>query len=200
MIIARILRFFISLASLFILLWVMGLIIFVGYVSLLAEPEITAKLTPTDAVVVLTGGSERVSTGIELLKAHTAQKLYISGVYQTTSVEQIPGIEILDKGQRSCCVVLGHIAGTTRGNAEETRAWVKQDNIHSLRLVTANYHMPRSMLMFQKAMPGITIIPHPVAPDDVKLQDWWQRPGTTRLLVTEYSKYLLAFLRAGLGR
>ena len=39
-------------------------------------------------------------------------------------------------------------------------------------------------------MPHVTIIAHPIVPEQVKLQDWWRYPGTAKLLVSEYIKYL----------
>jgi hypothetical protein len=59
--------------------------------------------------------------------------------------------------------------------------------------------MPRSLAIFRAVMPEFTIVPHPVAPDNVKLDDWWQRPGTASLLVIEYDKYLLARFRLWIG-
>ena len=44
-------------------------------------------------------------------------------------------------------------------------------------------------------MPEIEIIPHPVFPEHFKSEDWWMWPGSSSLLVTEYSKYLVALLR-----
>src|ERR1700736_5683632 len=76
-----------------------------------------------------------------------------------------------------CCVVLGHRAVDTLGNAGETAQWMRQQGFHSLRLVTAWYHMRRSLLEFELAMPEIEIVPHPVFPDQVAHEHWWARPG-----------------------
>jgi uncharacterized SAM-binding protein YcdF (DUF218 family) len=100
---------------------------------------------------------------------------------------------------RACCIVLGHAAESTHGNAEETQIWMALENYHSLRLVTANYHMPRSLMVFRAAMPGIMIIPHPISPESVQLEHWWLRSGTASLLVTEYMKYLWAVIRLGIA-
>ena len=83
----------------------------------------------------------------------------------------------------------------TVGNALETAKWVRAHNYRRVVVVTSNYHMPRSLLLFHAAMPDIIIIAHPVTPESVKLQSWWQRRGTANLLVTEYNKYLFALLR-----
>ena len=56
--------------------------------------------------------------------------------------------------------------------------------------------MPRSLLEFRRTMPEIEILPHPVFPAHVKQEDWWRWPGSTNLLVSEYSKYLIARFRA----
>ncbi|MGH7185259.1 MAG: YdcF family protein, partial [Pseudomonadota bacterium] len=92
-------------------------------------------------------------------------------------------------------VVLGHAAQDTAGNAAETAAWARREGIASIRLVTANYHMPRSLIEFRRAMPGIAILAHPVFPDRFKDREWWRWPGTFALMVREYDKYLLAVLR-----
>ena len=46
-----------------------------------------------------------------------------------------------------CCVVLGHDADNALGNAHETPQWIRQQGFRTLRLVTAWYHMPCSLLV-----------------------------------------------------
>ena len=89
-------------------------------------------------------------------------------------------------------MTLGHDAIDTRGNARETAAWVRARGVRRVHLVTANYHMARSLLEFRRAMPEVTIVAHPVIADRVRLDDWWWRPGTASLLASEYTKYLAA--------
>jgi uncharacterized SAM-binding protein YcdF (DUF218 family) len=176
-------------------LWLCGLLIFVAVIDAQTEPAVTEKLSPTDAIVVLTGGSERLTTGLELLQAGKAQKLFVSGVHPGLTLDHLLGNQTMPANLRQCCVVLGHAAESTLGNADETQTWMDLENYHSLRLVTANYHMPRSLLIFRKTMPDLVIAPHPVSPDSVKLKGWWQHSGTASLLVTEYNKYLVALVR-----
>jgi uncharacterized SAM-binding protein YcdF (DUF218 family) len=92
-------------------------------------------------------------------------------------------------------MVLGHTADDTRGNAAETARWIKKEGFQSLRLVTANYHMRRSLLEFKRLMTGVTIIPHPVFPQGFKAEAWWIHWGSFRLVVSEYVKYLIALVR-----
>ncbi|MBK1667998.1 hypothetical protein CKO28_08105 [Rhodovibrio sodomensis] len=150
----------------------------------------------TDAIVVLTGGSGRVSTGLRLLERRRADKLFVSGVYKGVDVSELLRVSQQAPGWLTCCVTLGYEAETTYGNAIETAAWVQRNGFGSVRLVTAAYHMPRSLLEFRRRMPEVTIVPHPVFPDHVKQDEWWRWPGSAHLLLGEYGKYLVARVRA----
>ncbi len=178
-----------------VLAWLGGLVWFAESVTRLAPQPGT-----TDAIVVLTGGSERVAEGVALLTAGSARLLFVSGVPEGVTGEAVlsgagaGAIAFLPK------IVLGHAAQDTAGNAAETAAWARREGMTSIRLVTANYHMPRSLIEFRRAMPGIAILPHPVFPDRFKDREWWLWPGTLALMVREYDKYLLAVLRSEFAR
>ncbi len=216
----RILRFLVGTLALLVGLWGGG---FVWFAATL--PRHVADVTSrTDAIVVLTGGSARLSTGIALLQGGLSRKLFISGVHPGVEINEIwrlagppsPSFpspsspspssspELLDPGAAPVsfppltdAIVLGYNAGDTIGNATETAQWIAEHRLGSLRLVTAAYHMPRSLLEFHHAMPEATIIPHPVFPLSVKSREWWRRPGTALLLAGEYTKYLAAIVRHG---
>jgi uncharacterized SAM-binding protein YcdF (DUF218 family) len=186
-------RFLAGLAGIAILLalaWAGGLVWFAERVSRMA-PEAGA----TDAIVVLTGGSERVAEGVALLSSGNAGLLFVSGVPEGVTLEAV--LDGAGAGAKALLpkIVLGHAAQDTIGNAAETAAWVRREGIASLRLVTANYHMPRSLIEFRRALPGVAILPHPVFPDRFKDREWWRWPGTLTLMVREYDKYLLALIR-----
>jgi uncharacterized SAM-binding protein YcdF (DUF218 family) len=150
---------------------------------------------PVDAIVVLTGGSLRLDAGLALLAAKKAPKLFVSGVYDGVSVQQLLRLSRNTPDALDCCVTLGYAATDTHGNAAETAVWVRAQGHKSLLLVTANYHMPRSLLEFQRALPALNIAIHPVSPPHVPLNQWWLNPGTGLLLFGEYNKYLLAHIR-----
>ena len=61
--------------------------------------------------------------------------------------------------------------------------------------MTASYHMPRSLLEFTHRMPEVKVVPHAVFPEGFKRDHWWTWPGTTRLIVNEYTKMIAAWLR-----
>ncbi len=160
-----------------------------------AIPErIEDAATRTDGIVVLTGGSRRLGEGLELLSRRLAEKLFVSGVYQGVDVRKLLSIVKHTPEDLETRINIG-IATNTKGNAAETMAWMEKQDYRSLRLVTAAYHMPRSLLEFRDAMPAVTLIPHPVFPENVKQDRWWAWPGTASLVISEYNKFLLAFSR-----
>lgn len=187
-------RIALTLAAALALSWLIGL---VAYGQSVPE-EIKDTTTVTDAIVVLTGGSGRVDEGIALLERGMSPRLFVSGVGRSVSITDILETSPISQDNLSNRIAIGSDAEDTPGNASETSKWVEQNNIHSIRLVTAAYHMPRSLLEFQYAMPNVHMVAHPVFPDQVKA-DWWKYPGTTSLLAREYTKYIIAYLRVKLG-
>ena len=176
-------------------LWLGGLGLFVA--SSLAigdDPSLS-----TDAIVVLTGGRLRLETGLQLFAAGTAKKLFVSGVNPRVDRDELlralgPAAE-----RASCCIALGHEAGNTLGNARESANWMHEEGYLSLRLVTSWYHMRRSLLEFGRAMPRIAIIGHPVFAHHLEPEHWWSWHGAPFLVISEYDKYLAAWLRPALN-
>jgi uncharacterized SAM-binding protein YcdF (DUF218 family) len=178
-----------------------GLSALAGLVLFAIPPAAEDRPAATDAIVVLTGGSLRLQTGIDLLREGKGRWLFVSGVDQRVDRDELLRLAGSDApAWLACCVTVGHRAANTVGNAAETARWMRQQDFHSLRLVTAWYHMPRSLLEFERAMPQIAIIPHPVFPERVRQQRWWAWRGTASLLIGEYAKYLAALFLPGIER
>ena len=174
-------------------LWLVGFGLFVTQLP----SQVEDRLTHTDAIVVLTGGSERLSTGIGLLDGGLADRLFVTGVHKGVATAEILRVAHMEIPKELVArIELGHSADDTLGNAEETLAWVRANQIHSLRLVTADYHMRRSLWEFHQAMPEIQIIPHPVFPEHTRTGRW----GYPMLLAGEYTKYTVAVIRKELKR
>ena len=171
--------------------WAVGLVRFATQIpNAVANPDAT-----TDAIVVLTGGSGRLDAGLELLAGRRAPKLFVSGVYRGVDVATLLEVSKRAPGDIECCIEIGHSAGDTAGNADETAAWMDDHGYRSLRLVTSSYHLARALLEFRLAMPGVTLVPHPVFTQTVKQDRWWAWPGTASLIVGEFNKYLLVWPR-----
>jgi uncharacterized SAM-binding protein YcdF (DUF218 family) len=171
--------------------WVWGLILFVDQIPDSVEDE----ERHTDAIIVLTGGTLRLEKGFELLSAKMAEKLLVSGVARGVQMEEVLDAAGLALTDLDCCVTLGYMAEDTGSNAIESAVWIRSNKVTSIRLVTSGYHMPRSLLEFRATVPGVEIVPHPVFPEHVMVNEWWARPGTASLVITEYNKYLLAATR-----
>lgn len=181
--------------ALVVLAWAAGLIWFAATI-----PRVVADPTShTDAIVVLTGGSERIDTGLRLLADGRADQLYISGVGGTATTRELIARAASDP-QLGSRISIGK-AVNTPGNAVETAEWVRDHKIGSIRLVTASYHMRRSLLELHGAMPDVAIVPHPVFPATVK-DDWWRWPGTASLIAREYTKFAVTWTwqRFGMNR
>lgn len=149
------------------------------------------KNQKTDAIVVLTGGRNRISEAVELLNAGLADKLFISGVEKNTSLQAICKSQDIPLPQKK--VLLEKKSTNTIENAIETQSWIKKNNISSIRLVTSNYHLPRSVQEFQYQNPSLTIIPHPVFSDFVA-KKWWKKGRSFCLIAMEYNKFLYVWL------
>lgn len=173
------------------IVWLIGLWQFAADMPhAIADPD-----QATDAIVVLTGGSLRIESGLKLLADGKAKKLFISGVYRGVDVTELLHVSRQSPDAVACCVVLGHAADNTVGNARETAQWMASEGFHSLRLVTASYHMPRSMLEFSRAMPDKEIVPNPVFPEALQETPWWRSRTGALLIASEYTKYLVALAR-----
>ena len=177
------------------LVWAAG---FLHYVITVGNASPTAETTHTDAVVALTGGALRVTTGLAVLSAGQADRLLVSGVHEDFQKRFLRDMA-RDAGVAgdldrliACCVTLGPRARDTVGNAQETAAWVAANGVTSLRLVTASYHIERALIAFREAMPGLTIVAHPVTPPDVAADRWFRTPRTAWLFVAEYTKLLVS--------
>jgi uncharacterized SAM-binding protein YcdF (DUF218 family) len=151
-----------------------------------------------DGIVALTGGSARINDAIELLASGRGKRLLISGVHPSTRSIELARLVPEYTRMFSCCIDLGHSAINTIGNAVETRRWVRARGFHSLVVVTSSYHMPRAMAELAHQLPDVTLIPFPVIPEKLRGEPWWSSAATTRLMVTEYLKFLVAVVRTRL--
>ena len=113
-------------------------------------------------IVVLTGGKGRIEKGLELLAEGKGKNLFISGVYLGSKIEN--KYDFLDESGElfKCCIFYGEEAKNTLENAYEVKSWLEQNQeIDKLILVSSYYHLPRSLIIFQKILPDLEIILKP---------------------------------------
>ncbi|EJZ21166.1 YdcF family protein [Rhizobium sp. Pop5] len=179
-------------------------LVFGGFLRF-ADSVTTLKPPPepkADAIVVLTGGYQRIDQAVELLQKGAGKRLLISGVHPTTTPRQIRKMTQGSADLFSCCVDIGHDAIDTIGNAEEASNWIHANGYRSVIVVTNNYHMPRSLAELSYVDPDIEFIPYPVVNSDLKTRNWFTDPNAMRVMLAEYVKVLLAGARnvTGFGR
>lgn len=184
-----------SIIVLFVLLVLGG---FGWFVSQLHSEE-QKPARHADGIVVLTGGSSRVSDALDLLAAGYGKRLLISGVHPSNGTSDILRSLPDTQGWVKCCVDLDRSAVNTRSNATETRRWVNERGFHSLIVVTSNYHMPRASVELSHAMPNIDLIFYPVVSDTWRGEPWWTSANGLRLVLSEYAKYVAAEVRVHLA-
>ena len=163
--------------SALLLLWIMGFVGFIFY----TRSFIIIDRSVTDAIIVFTGGRQRIKTGVSLLKAGYAPILFISGVESPVELKNF----LIENNVPIEQVIYGLNAGTTKDNALEVNNFVNNYNITSIRLVTSSYHMPRAYAETRRLIsPTVTIIPHAFIPTK----------NNYLVLFKEYHKYLIVIL------
>lgn len=177
-------------AATLLVLWGLG---WVWFAAALAFHEKPATPPKSEAIIVLTGGNGRINAGLDLLSQGIAPKLFISGVYQGTTEQDIFDSWKNKHGKVAlpCCVTLGHKAVDTSGNAEEVREWVTEQGIKSLTLVTSQYHMPRAYLQLSRVLPDAEIFRYNIESNE--FTPWRGRFWT--LSFSEYNKTLIQWFR-----
>jgi uncharacterized SAM-binding protein YcdF (DUF218 family) len=184
-------------ASALVAAWAAG---FVWFVESLPRPaDAPHEAQPTDAIVVLTGGDLRLAEGVRLLADGAAKRLLVTGVHERVDLDQVLSLADDAPAALACCISLGYQALSTAGNAAETADWMAENDFRSLRLVTAYYHMPRSLMEFRDCMPRIAIVEHPVFPDAGNPGEGGRWRRSLAILFTEYNKLLVAYARIHLG-
>jgi uncharacterized SAM-binding protein YcdF (DUF218 family) len=158
-------------------------------------------------IAVLTGSVGRIEAGLTLLLINEGSRMLISGVGQGFSKNNI--LRITEERQdlapnqlenlMACCIDLGPVARNTRGNAQETLRWAHKNNLDTIILVTADFHIPRALVEFRREMPDRTVIPHAVPTKGLGLDhngvtQWWQSGRRLLTVAREYGKYLASLI------
>jgi len=190
----HILRVFFYLIITALALFLGGFAIFYQHVASLAPP----KDPKADAIVVLTGGYQRIDQAVTLLEQGAGERLLISGVNPATTGNHIRLLTRSPNDLFECCVDIGHEALDTTGNATETARWIRSRGYKTIILVTNNYHVPRSLAELERTDHGTRFIAYPVS-TDVSPSELVSNPLLIRTLAAEYVKFLLVVSRDWTG-
>ena len=164
-------------ASLVLLVYAVGFILFAFTLGRPAK----ASTGPTDAAIVLTGGSGRIEHAVDVLRDGKAKRLLIAGadpsVTKADLARRLGGEARLIK----CCVDLGSESVDTRSNAEEAGRWLAQHHFRSARLITSDWHMRRARYEFDRLLGSKYLI----------ITDAVRSEPSFLTLFGEYNKYVL---------
>ena len=145
-------------------------------------------------IVVLTGGTNRIKQTLNILssKKNKNFNLLISGAgkgFTKTTVLQLSKKHKISREMIDCCVMIDKKSTDTFSNAKQTKVWIEKLRLRSISLITSNYHMPRSLMIFNTFIYDVKIIPY-------VLNDKGDNKNIDLdVLLIEYFKFKLAKIR-----
>ncbi|UTW55151.1 YdcF family protein [Kordiimonas sp. SCSIO 12610] len=167
--------------------WLIGLGFF--YVTLPKPADINHdNPLNAEALIVLTGGKNRLETALDILKKYPDKRLLISGVNPIVEQSELRALTGSENTLFDCCVDIDQVSENTAANAVEGSKWIQKNKFQTVIIITADYHIRRSMMLFQNQAPQITFTGHAVQTD-----------ADLSFLAREYNKYLFTVIQLALG-
>ena len=193
----RLLKISLEVAAIFVAFVITAtLLSFLWFLSLIPRDAGISEFKKVNSIIVLTGGSNRIDSGMLLLKRGLADNLFVSGVERGITINKMlrasgfSDAEIMEMDDVREKIFIGYEADDTKSNAKEVKAWLEKRKKDSIYLVTANYHMPRSLLIFTENLPQTEIIPYPVFPENFHINGWLMHGKSREIVIGEYMKYM----------
>lgn len=143
--------------------------------------SIVSATDQVDGIVILTGGHDRIKTGLEQIVKLNASRILISGVSKVANLNVMQRRQLNNHNHLLEHIDIGYGAVNTLSNALESAIWVKKHDFKCIGLVTSRFHLPRSLLLFQKVIDDVKIYPIVVDAND----------STFFHLLKEFHKYYL---------
>ena len=159
-----------------------------------AEPPVRA-----DAIVVLAGdfSGNRILTAGDLVRRGFAPKAFISGpsgAYGLHESDLAIPFAIQRGYPASYFAALPNDSHSTKAEADDVLAALGKWHVHSIDIVTSNYHTRRAGNIYRGKAPGLEI--HMVAAPDVYFtpDGWWKDREARKTFLMEWTKTLTAWL------
>lgn len=148
-----------------------------------------------DAILVLSGGENRIAEGFRAWKEGEGKELFILGAGQEATFTSIlPAGTEISPAELSRIHIEGW-SGNTLENAFSAKSAVVSRGYRDVIIVTSDYHVPRAYLAMRKILPpDVSISVSPVVSNWGRKGAWRRLP---RLFLVEGWKYwgYLLFLR-----
>jgi uncharacterized SAM-binding protein YcdF (DUF218 family) len=140
-----------------------------------------------DAVLVFTGGENRIAEGYRAWKERKGRELFILGAGQEAKLATVlPGGAEVSPSDLPRIHIEGWSANTLE-NAISAKSIVVSKGYRNVILVTSDYHVPRAHLALREVLPpGVSISVIPVMSDWKRKGAWHRLP---RLFLVEGWKY-----------
>lgn len=177
-----------TLLGFLIAIWLAGFALFVYRI----QQHRFSCICTAEVIVVLTGGQDRIFAGGQLLAEDKEKLLLLSGTGKGFAKQNFFTALPANSAVRQVnaeTLFLGTYAKNTIENAYEALAFMKMHNKHSLCLVTSDYHMPRSLLLFQGVLSQYSIVP--CALNTAQNLNLWQFGRMALLEYTKYTYYIM---------
>ena len=142
-------------------------------------------------IVVLTGNVGRLAVGLDLMDNNINSRMLITGVAKGVKYSDI----IKNRDSKKDRIDLGYNAQSTLGNALETALWIKERNINDIILITDNWHMPRTLLLFKASMPNREIVPYALKTVNFEFKEYLQFYNRTFFIYEEHMKYIISHVQ-----
>lgn len=128
------------------------------FLALLPEPQVA--LPEVDGLAIFTGGSNRVFTGLQLVKDGFEGPVLISGVHPDVKMRELMVMVPLSRAQQGR-LTLDTLAETTNANVVNTLMWADTHGVGRIGVVTSTYHALRCEILFwwYGALDRVWIIP-----------------------------------------
>jgi uncharacterized SAM-binding protein YcdF (DUF218 family) len=179
------------------IIFILILIIFLTFLynagKLLVVNETPRK---SDVIIVLGGDSgERTEYSVKLYKEGYAKKIMFSGSqneYEKSTEAFTMSRQAISLGVPWYNVILDNKANSTYQNALFTKELALKYGFKSAIVVTSNYHMRRSRLVYKKAFhgTGISLTYCSAVDKEYKPDKWWKDRYTTDIVISEYTKLI----------
>jgi uncharacterized SAM-binding protein YcdF (DUF218 family) len=140
---------------------------------------------PADVIIVLSGGIDRVTHGVNLFKSGYADRILFSG-----SVARNMSRQARIQGVPEDRMLLEEESGTTNGNAEYSYKIVQSQGFRSAIVVTSAFHTRRSSIIFRHIFRGVDVTVSAAPYDPSLVGNWWKDERMARAVLSEYPKLI----------
>lgn len=130
------------------------------FVGLVDRPAPDPASLRADGIVVFSGSSRRVSTGLRLLRAGRTPRLLVAGGDDVEAFRPTNG-DLL-----ACCVDLRPASRNTAEDAATIAHWAREHGMTSVLAVTTDVHVPRALIELAFAAPDLRVTAYPVSSRD----------------------------------